>query len=229
MELYGQKSKSIPQKTIIIALEIGCLYLSHWILFQTGENTFLNWISLGEVSAPVERKIIIFVFSIIVFLRMGFTMIYLLKRKIPWEECLSVSFAFALYYIGFAILVLPTNKPLDGIDFMGIALFLIGSCINTFSEFQRHFWKTHPENEGKLYTKGLFQYAMHINYFRDVCWVMAYAVITRNLYASIIPLLLICFFVFYNIPKLDKYLASKYRNDFDRYRIKVKKIIPFLY
>ena len=88
---------------------------------------------LGEVSAPVERRVIIFVFSIIVFLRMGFMMIYLLKRNISWEESLSVSWAFALYYVGFAMLVLPADKQLDVIDFIGIALFLIGSFIITFS------------------------------------------------------------------------------------------------
>ena len=156
-------------------------------------------------------------------------MIYLLKRKISWEESLSVSLAFVLYYVGFAMLVLPTDKQLGVIDFIGIALFLIGSFINTFSELQRHFWKKQTENQGKLYTKGLFKYVMHINYFGDVCWVTASAVITRNLYASIIPLLLICFFVFYNIPKLDQYLASKYGNDFDLYKKNTKKLIPFLY
>ena len=229
MDLYGQKSQSIPQKTLIIILELIFLYLSYWILFHTEGNILLSWIGLEEVSAPVERRMIIFLFSIIVFLRMGFTMIYLLKRQIPWEESLSISLAFALYYLGFAMLVLPTDKPLEIIDFIGIGLFLIGSFLNTFSELQRHFWKQHTENQGKLYTKGLLQYAMHINYFGDVCWVMAYAVITRNLYASIIPLLLICFFVFYNIPKLDQYLASKYGNDFDLYQKNTKKLIPFLY
>ncbi len=156
-------------------------------------------------------------------------MLYLLKRKMPWEESLSVSFAFALYYIGFSLLVLPTEKHLNAVDGMGISLFLIGSFINTFSELQRHFWKKQLENKGKLYTQGLFQYAMHINYFGDVCWVTAFAVFTRNLYAGIIPLVLICFFVFYNIPKLDRYLASKYEDDFEIYSHKTKKIIPFLY
>ncbi|MGK7948394.1 MAG: DUF1295 domain-containing protein [Xenococcaceae cyanobacterium] len=229
MDLYGQKSQSIPQKTLIITLELVFLYLSYWILFQTGGSLLLSWMGGGEVSAPVERRMIIFLFSLIVFLRMGFTMIYLLKRKIPWEESLSVSLAFALYYLGFALLVLPTDKPLEVIDYIGIALFSIGSFLNTFSELQRHFWKKQTENQGKLYAQGLFQYAMHINYFGDVCWVTAYALITRNLYASIIPIFLICFFVFYNIPKLDRYLASKYGKDFDSYQKNTKKLIPFLY
>ena len=229
MDLYGQKGQSIPQKTLIIILALVLLYLSYWILFQSGGSIFLSWMGLEKVSAPVERRMIIFLFAIISFLRIGFMMIYLLKRKISWEESLGVSLGLVLYYVGFAMLVLPTDKQLGVIDFIGIALFLIGSFINTFSELQRHFWKKQAENQGKLYTKGLFKYAMHINYFGDVCWVMACAVITRNLYASIIPFLLICFFVFYNIPKLDQYLASKYGNDFDLYKKDTKKLIPFLY
>ena len=229
MDLYAQKSQSIPQKTLIITLELIFLYVSYWILFQTGGNLLLSWMGGGEVSAPVGRRMIIFLFSLIVFLRMGFTMIYLLKRRIPWEESISVSLAFTLYYVGFALLVLPTDKLLEVIDFIGIGLFSIGSFLNTFSELQRHFWKQQTENQGKLYTQGLFQYAMHINYFGDVCWVIAYTLITRNLYASIIPLFLIFFFVFYNIPKLDRYLASKYENDFDTYQKNTKKLIPFLY
>ena len=199
------------------------------VRFQTGGSLLLNLIGVSEVSAPVGRRMIIFLFSLIVFLRMGLTIIYLLKRRIPWEESISVSLAFGLYYLGFALLVLPTDKSLEIIDFIGIGLFLLGSFINTFSELQRHFWKKKTENQGKIYTQGLFQYAMHINYFGDLCWVTAYALITRNLYASLIPVLLICFFVFYNIPKLDRYLASKYGNDFDSYQKNTKKLIPFLY
>ncbi len=154
MDLYGKKSQSITQKTLIIVLELVFLYLSYWILFQNGGSILLSWMELGEVFAPIERRMIIFLFSIIVFLRIGFMMIYLLRRKIPWEESLSVSFAFALYYVGFAMLVLPTDKQLDLIDLIGIALFLIGSSLNTFSELQRHFWKKNTENKGHLYTKG---------------------------------------------------------------------------
>ena len=229
MDLYGQKSHSIPQKTTIIILEIIFLYFSYWILFQAGGSLLLNWIGLGEAAAPLERRMIIFIFSIIVFLRLGFTMLYLLKRKMLWEESLSVAFAFALYSIGLSLLALPTHRQLAAIDAMGIALFLAGSVLNTLSELQRHFWKQRDSNKGKLYTQGLFRYAMHINYFGDVCWVTAYAIITRNLYAAIIPCLLVGFFAFYNIPKLDEHLASKYEDDYDAYRQKTPKLIPFLY
>ena len=42
MELYGQQSKSIPQKAIIHLIEILLLWLSFWILFQNGGNWMAN-------------------------------------------------------------------------------------------------------------------------------------------------------------------------------------------
>lgn len=152
-----------------------------------------------------------------------------LKRKIPWQETISVPMAFALYYIGFSLLVLPADQPIDAVDYFGIVLFLLGSLINTFSELQRHFWKKRPENKGKLYTEGLFKYAMHVNFFGDMLWVSAYAIIKRNYYSMAIPVLLFCLFVFFNIPKLDHYLKTRYGQQFEQYCKTTKKFIPFVY
>jgi len=229
MDLYNQKGKSIPQKIVIITLEALLLWASYWILFQNGGSFLFNRLGILGLSATTERKMILFAFSIIIFLRMGFMMLYLLKRKIPWEESFSVPFAFALYYIGFALLALPTEKSTGYIDYFGIALFALGSFLNTYSELQRHFWKQKPENKGKLYTKGLFRYAMHINFFGDFLWVSGYAVLTGNPYAVFIPILLFCLFVFYNIPQLDSYLSKKYGQAFVEYTQKTKRFIPFIY
>lgn len=229
MDLYVQKSRSIPQKAIIMILELFLLWLSYWILFQEGGEIVFGWMGKEYITATPQRRTIIFLFSLIVFIRVAFTMIFLLKRKIPWEESISIPLAFALYYIGFALLVLPKDQPVDLLDYFGIAIFITGSFINTFSEMQRHFWKNRPENKGKLYTVGLFKYAIHINYFGDMLWVAAYAILTRNWYSVLIPLFLFVFFVIYNIPKLDNYLAARYKISFEEYRKKTKKFIPFLY
>lgn len=229
MDLYSKKSKSIPQKIIIIIFQLALLLLAYWILFQEGGTILLKNLHIVDPAGTLERRVIVFVFSLIVFIRMTFMMIYLLKRKIPWEETISVPLAFALYYIGFALLVYGTKQLLDWWDMFGILLFIAGSFINTFSELQRHFWKSRKENKGKLYTQGLFKYSMHINYFGDVLWVSAYAIVTRNPYAIFIPAFLLFFFIFYNIPQIDTHLAGKYQDQFDAYRQKAKKLIPFIY
>lgn len=229
MNLYGQQSKSIPQKIIIHMIEILLLWLSFWILFQNGGTWIENKLNIPNSREHFDRRQIIFIFNIITFFRLSYMMIFLLKRRIPWEESISVPLAFALYYIGFSLFVLPTSKPLDSFDFLAVLLFIIGSALNSGAEIYRDKWKKHPENRGKIYTEGFFKYSRHINYFGDILWVIAYAAITRNWYAATVPIFLFCFFAFYNAPKLDLYLKSKYGKDYDEYASKTKMLVPFIF
>lgn len=229
MELYGQQSKSIPQKLTIHILEILLLWLSYWILFQDGGIWLENALRIHNSTEFTTRRVVIFVFSVITFFRFAFMMIVLLKRAIPWEESFSVPFAFALYFVGFSFFVLPTSKPIDFIDIFGIILFVVGSVLNTGGEILRNKWKKNPDNKGKIYTEGFFKYSRHINYFGDMLWVTAYAILTRNWYAVSIPIFLFCLFAFYNAPKLDKYLKEKYGKGYDDYAKKTKMLIPFIY
>ena len=229
MDLYGQKSKSISQKIAIHLLEILILWLSYWILFQSGGAWIEKHLQIHNATANTDRRIIIFTFNLIIFFRLAYMMIVLLKRKMPWEESLSVPFAFAVYYVGFSILVLPTSKLIDGRDYFAIALFVTGCVLNTGGETLRNKWKKNAENKGKIYTRGFFKYSRHINYLGDILWVTAYAIITRNWYAASIPILIFCFFAFYNAPKLDKYLKDKYGKGYDDYAEKTKMLIPFIY
>ncbi|HRP90910.1 MAG TPA: DUF1295 domain-containing protein [Edaphocola sp.] len=229
MELYGRHSKSIPQKVTIHVLEILILWLSFWILFQDGGTWIENTLHIHNSTEFTDRRLIIFTFSVITFFRFAFMMTLLLKRAIPWEESFSVPFGFALYFVGFALFTLPTSKPIDFIDILGIILFVVGSVLNTGGEILRNQWKKNPDNKGKIYTEGFFKYSRHINYFGDVLWVTAYAIITRNWYAVSIPIFLFCLFAFYNAPKLDKYLKENYGKGYDDYASKTKMLIPFIY
>ncbi len=229
MDLYSKKSKSIPQKLILNLSELILIYLVYLILFRDLGNTIYSWMGLPFPEGNYHRRLITFTFTIVVFIRFAFMMFYLLKREMPFEEVFSVTFAFALYYVGFALLTIDSNIPITSIDYLGIFIFLLGSIINTYSELQRNKWKKKPENKGKLYTEGLFKYSMHINYFGDFLWVSGYAIISRNWWSVTIPLFLLGFFVFYNIPKLDDYLESKYGDQFRNYQKRTSRFIPFIY
>lgn len=229
MDLYGQKSKSIPQKIIIHLIEIFILWLSYWILFQSDGAWFEEHLHIHNATENIDRRIIIFIFNIIVFFRLAYMMIILLKRKIPWEESVSVPFAFALYFIGYPLFVLPISAQIDGLDYFAIGLFIIGCTLNSGGEILRNEWKKKSENKGEIYTQGFFKYFRHINYFGDILWVSAYALITKNWYAITIPIFLFCFFAFFNAPKLDKYLKDKYGKGYDEYAKKTKMLIPFIY
>lgn len=229
MELYGKKSKSIPQKIIIHLIEILILWLSYWILFRDGGVWVEKHLHIHNATDNIDRRIIIFNFNIIIFLRIAYTMIVLLKRKIPWEESISVPFGFALYFIGYPLFVLPISAPIDRLDYFAIGLFIIGCVLNSGGEILRDSWKKIPGNKGKIYTQGFFKYSRHINYFGDILWVTAYALVTKNWYSITIPVFLFSFFAFYNAPKLDKYLKNKYGIGYDAYAKKTKMLVPFIY
>lgn len=103
MELYNEKSESFPQKTVIVIFEILFLVVAYKILFASWGDIVYDWLALPAPAGHKERNAVNFIFSCIVFLRFSFMMFFLLKRKIPLEEVISVPFAFALYYIGFAL------------------------------------------------------------------------------------------------------------------------------
>ncbi len=229
MDLYGHKSGSIPQKIVIHLIEIILLWISYWILFQNGGAWCEQHLFIHNATKELDRRVIIFAFNIIIFLRLAYMMIFLLKRKIPWEESISVPLAFAVYFIGYSLFVLPTSKSFGGLDYFAVALFLTGCVLNSGSELLRDKWKKNDENKGKIYTQGLFKYSRHINYFGDILWVTAYALISKNWFALTIPVFIFCFFAFYNAPKLDNYLKAKYDKDYDEYAKKVKMLIPFIY
>ena len=66
MDLYVDKDRSIPQKATIIVLELLLLWLSYWILFQNGGFRILHRLRIENISASIERRQIIFAFSIVV-------------------------------------------------------------------------------------------------------------------------------------------------------------------
>ncbi|MGP4076912.1 methyltransferase family protein [Halobacillus sp. K22] len=221
--MYGSKNKSWAQRIFIFVMQCVFLGFSFWFLFLGG-NSIFGW-PIGDY----YRRIFLFAFSLVIFLRMNFMIFYLLKRGITWGEAVNIPFAFALYYIGFSMLGGVVEKPLDYIDFIATFLFISGSAINTVSELLRNQWKKNVDNKGALYTGGLFKYSIHINYFGDFVWVTGFALMTRNAWSIIIPVILFVFFVFINIPKHDEYLRKKYGKAFKEYENSTKRFIPFIY
>ncbi len=224
---YASKTPSIPQKVFVVIVELIFIWLAYWLFFLGGQAEVFGYFGKTAQDVAMPRKILILAFSLFTFFRFILSMFYLLKRKIKWSETFTLILPFGVYYLGYALLT-NTNKALSFWDYLAVLVFIAGSLINSGSELQRHFWKQRPENKGKLYTEGLFKYAMHINFFGDLLWVSAYAMLSRNIWSIIIPIMLLAMFVFFNIPELDRYLAGKY-DGFSEYAHKTKKLIPWLY
>lgn len=224
MEMYGNKSSSTVQKLLILVAELVLLVISSWVLLDDG----LQGVRAFGTDPDLLRNTTLLAFNLVVFARFMLTLLVFLKRKIPWEETVSVPFAFALYLLGFPLMARPATVPFGALEIVGIVLFVVGSFLNTFSEYQRHRFKAQEDSRGKLYTGGLFAGSMHINYFGDLLWVGGYACVTHNVYAALVPAFLFVFFYFFNIPKLDAYLRERYGEDFAAYERRTKKLIPYV-
>ena len=223
------KETSNNSRILWLILHTAFLYIAYILCFCDGLIWIRNILGIDFIAGNIYRKICLLSFGVIMYVRMNLTIFYLLNRKIPIDELFGIITACAAYQIGFVLLGGWQSKPLNVLDFLGVLLFIIGSYFNTYSEIQRKRFKNDPNNKGKLYTQGLFQYARHINYFGDVCWVTGWAIITHNLWSGIIPIMLTLGFIFFFIPELSSYLKKNYGDDYQDWSQGTKKLIPFIY
>jgi len=135
--------------------------------------------------------------------------------------------SFALF--SFAKVGGDSHQPVGALDYFSIFLYLFGSGLNTYSEYTRYIWKKQAAHKGRLYKEGLFKYSMHINYFGDVVLFTGFALLTYSFSLLVIPLIMALNFIFFIIPRLDKYLARKYDEEFKEYAVRTKKFIPGIY
>jgi steroid 5-alpha reductase family enzyme len=197
-------------------------------LLQTVLCALAIWLLVHGTGDEVRRWILGTCY-LVAYLRFTLTILYLVKRHMGWEEALSVPFAFAIYYVGFTLLGRNVQAAPGAGVIAGVVLFAIGSTINTLSEILRDRWKRDPAHRGQLYTEGLFRYAVHINYFGDVLWVLGLALIASRWWSLIVPAALFCFFAFYNGPMLDRHLEEKYGGAFRDYAARTAKLVPFVW
>ena len=175
------------------------------------------------------RRALLFICALVYWIRASFGMLVLLKRRFDRVEVIIVLSLFALTHGLFAYLGAHQTTALGLLDGLGLITYVIGSYLNTSSEYRRHIWKKDPLNKGKLYTSGLFQYSIHINYLGDSLLFTGYALISHNYWSLCIPLIMTTFFIFQHIPTLDTYLAERYKDDFAAYAKSTKKFIPYIY
>jgi len=228
--MHGEQETSQIPRVTCTALHAAMVAFAAWIYFGGGAE-FLS--SLAGRPHPdagdLGRRIVLMCFAVAVFVRLTITFFILLERRFAWSEFWGVTAAIFIYQVAFAVLAVCEASPLGATDLAAIALFLAGSYLNTGSELQRKRFKEDPQNRGKLYTDGLFRYARHINYFGDVLWVASWALVTRNIWALAVPILLTVGFVFGFIPPLTKHLRTKYGDEFEAWEKRTKAFIPFVW
>ena len=217
----------LPKIVFMIAIS-GASILAGYLMF-VDENSLLAGLMPYAISGNFARQVILMFCLLFYVLRLFITVFVFLKRKMAWSEMLLVSGLMSLALFSFAKVGGNSQQPVGTFDYFGIFLYLLGSWLNTYSEYTRHIWKKKGENKGNLYTGGLFKYSMHINYFGDIVLFSGLAIITQSFSLLVIPLIMALNFVFFIIPRLDKYLAKKYGDEFKKYAGRTKKFIPGIY
>ena len=227
--MHGIKETSSTLRLLGLVIHTIFLYIAYLICFDDKLMWIDDILGVNFNEGNIYRKSCLLTFGIIMYIRMNLTTLHLLKRKIQIDEFFGVIIAYATYQIGFVLLGGWNPYQFGILDFIGILLFIIGSYLNTCSEIQRKRFKQDSNNNGKLYTLGLFKYARHINYFGDMCWVTGWAIVSHNLWSGLVPVLLILGFIFFFIPELTKYLEQNYTDEYKDWEKRTKKLIPFIY
>jgi hypothetical protein len=228
-QMYGLTGASKPQRITLAILIACCVAVAWWLLFGGGIASVASWFGRDWTAGDVARRAFLAAGLTIYFVRVLFTEFVFLKRGVSWAEVFTIApWVFAIYVL-LAITGGTNPAALGFVGFDGAVLFLLGSWTNTYAEYQRHVWKQCPDHSGKLFTQGLFRHIRHPNYFGDLLSFSGLCLLTGRWITVIIPVLMLCGFVFVNVPMLDAHLREHYGAAFDEYARKTRKLIPFVY
>ncbi len=59
--------------------------------------------------------------------------------------------------------------PLNGLDYVGLVLFIFGFVWESLADLQLSRFKANPNNKGKVLNTGVWRYSRHPNYFGECC------------------------------------------------------------
>jgi len=221
--------RALAQRIVLAILVAISVALADWILLGSGLQIIGAWFGRTWHHGNTLRCITLAAALTIYFLRLLLTQFVFLKRGMRWSEALAIAPWLLFLYLWLSIEAARNPAPFVATAWAGVALFLIGSWMNTWAEHQRNLWKQRPENRNHLYTGGLFRYTRHPNYLGDVLSFSGLCFITGRWITAIIPALMLIGFVFANIPILDRHLQEHYGDEFARYAVRTRKLIPFIY
>jgi steroid 5-alpha reductase family enzyme len=227
--MYGEYSSSLEQKVTLASLHLIILIMVFWLLFLGGIETFASTFGFPISAGDDTRRIFIMSGGIIYFIRLLFTEFVYVNREVKWSEALTIALWLFIIYFTFTFTGGTNSNQAGTSVYLGVILYLLGSFINTGSEYLRCRWKRIPEHKGKLYTGGFFKLSRHINYFGDFILFVGFALFTGSVYALVIPAAMVVLYVVVNIPMLDSYLHEKYNGEYEEYSKHTKKFVPYVY
>ncbi len=217
----------IPKSVIVLALSTS-IFISGYLMFSESHN-MIDWLEPYKVDGDVARNILILSCFIIYFLRLLVTLFFFYRRKMYWIEAFAIVNIMPWIFLYVTWIGGRNHQPVGLLELCGLLLFLLGSYLNTTSEYFRYAWKQKEENKGHLYTNGLFKHARHINYLGDTILFTGLTLVSLKAILLIIPISMALVFTLILIPLKESYLKRKYGNEFNDYANRTKRFIPMVY
>lgn len=139
------------------------------------------------------------------------------SRGIPWKEVVFEAGGVIPLSVASMALGAASCPGCDGmLEGVGLALFVFGTWLNLYPEWQRHEWKK-AGNNGKLYRGGLFKFARHINYTGELISFVGFSFATGALWTLWVPVVMTLGMCSLSIREIEFYLSQKYREDWSEY------------
>jgi protein-S-isoprenylcysteine O-methyltransferase Ste14 len=228
MIFRDQHEKSLfPKLFIALSILISILISSYLMFVETQD--MIDWFVPYNIDGDLIRIILLLACFVIYFIRLMGTLFIFFQRKMYWGEAIIIANLMPWVFPYVAWIGGNNNRPVGFTELTGVILFLFGSYLNTASEYSRHIWKRKRENQGHLYTEGLFKHIRHVNYLGDVLIFMGLTAVAHQFILLVIPMSMALIFAAILIPLKEQYLRKKYGIEFERYRYRTKKLIPMLY
>lgn len=219
--MHGDYRKTMPQKWALSSGHALIVAVVIWLLLDGGLA------ACGLEPGNPGRRALLAIGSSVYLIRFLVSTFGFIRRSIDWSEMGIVLPWLAVIHLAFAVLGGTNQNAIGVAGFIGIGLYVLGSVLNTASEYGRLQWKR--RNPGRLYTGGFFRLSRHVNYFGDSVLFTGFALLTGIFWALLIPAVMTMGFLFQHVPELEKYLDSRYGKEFRDWALRTAKFVPFLY
>ncbi|KAF2258068.1 hypothetical protein CC78DRAFT_538077 [Lojkania enalia] len=247
----GNYNRSIAGTATWIGLRAIDPLLQYYLLSKGWGSAILDKLGLSSMqiggnalSSVLDARSILLGMSVTAAARHVYWILVLNREYFPPSFAAYVA-AFNLAFDTTSSLILLSPKastilkgpriPIPGTDtsfplplLLGTAMFLVGSVTETLAEVQRKRFKERPENQGKIYTGGLWQLAQHINYAGYMLWRGGYMLAAGGIVPCVLEVLfLLRDFLGTSIKGMDEYMTRKYSGQWTRYKTDVPyKLFP---
>jgi protein-S-isoprenylcysteine O-methyltransferase Ste14 len=147
-----------------------------------------------------------------------------------------------LYAFGVVLLVLVLVPPYcdrrniwvidgDAVRYFGLFLFFAGSMLRLAAVFvlgRRFSGLVAIQPDHKLKTDGLYRYIRHPSYSGLIASMIGYVLIFRSGIGLLLNILLFLFLVS-RMNDEEKFLEAHFGDEYQTYRLRTRRLVPFLY